>query len=306
MRERRPTSAYVLLAVLLAGLVGIVATLLVGSAPKAPVAHAGELVISLPDQVWGLVLLSPLLVGFAVLILQRLTAKAMSHSRRTLVQFGVAFVICVLFVYAASLATHSSGSVGVVSPSPGSNNTTTPPVNNSGTPPPNSSGLGISGTSLTIPTWGLVALVAALSTTVAVLALPGALSLFHGRRRPGPGGPEPSEQDRIEAQNAIAEASRALEQGADPRTTIVRLYLRLLLRLGPRLGEVDHFTAEEIRTTVLAPLRVRPDAAVALTRLFEEARYSLHPMGSEAAGRCREALAAVEADLARAKVPVAS
>ena len=41
-----------------------------------------------------------------------------------------------------------------------------------------------------------------------------------------------------------------------------------------------------------------------LTRLFEEARYSTHPLGPDAAERVREAVEVALEDLAR--VPVAS
>ena len=302
MAGGRSSSPFVFVAVVLAVLVGVVAAVLVGGSPTPPAPHAGELIVQLPTAVWGVVFLSPLLVGFTVLMARRLVGRSMSYSRRTLVQLLVVAAVAVLFFY---LLTHGGGGGGGtvgVEGTPTSTNTTNTSgghSNHSAPPPPtNSTGLG-SSPSLTIPSWGLLLIVAAVTGCVAVVAAPGVVSLLVGRRRGAWGGGIGGRPDRTEAQNAFADAARAIDRGDDPRETIIRLYLRLLYQFGPRLGDIDHLTPEEIRTMVLAPLNVRADASEAVTRLFEEARYSTHTLGPDAANRCREALGGVEADLAR-------
>ena len=47
-------------------------------------------------------------------------------------------------------------------------------------------------------------------------------------------------------------------------------------------------------------LGIRPEVATELTRLFEEARYSTHPLGPESADRAAEAMRRATADLERA------
>lgn len=307
MAGGRSASPFILVAVVLAVLVGVVAAVLVGGSPTPPAPHAGELIVQFPTAVWGVLFLSPLLVGFTVLLARRLVGRSMTYSRRTLVQLLVVAAVALLFLY---LLTHGAGggggTVGVQGTPSSTNSTNTSAggghANHSAPPPPtNSTGLGASPT-LTIPSWGVLAIVAAVTVCVGIFAAPGVVSLLVGRRREGWGGGIGGGHDRTEAQTAFAEAARAIDRGDDPRETIVRLYLRLLYRFGPRLGDVDHLTPEEIRTMVLAPLNVRVDASEAVTRLFEEARYSTHALGPEAANRCREALGWVEADLARSSV----
>jgi len=307
MATPQRTSPFVYSAVVLAIIVGVVAAILVGGSTSPPAQHAGELVVNLPDQVWGLLFLSPLLIGLAGILLQRLLSQAAKQSRRVYVQLVVVLVLALLFLYLVAHLGSGGGTVVVVGGSQPSNNTTANLSQNHShpAPPGGATGLGSSPT-WNVPGWVLLGIVGAVSACVGLLAVPGVIDRLVGHRRRHPGGAGPSTADRLEAQAAVAEASKALELGADPRTTIVRLYLRLLHRFGPRLGDVSHLTPEEIRTRVLAPLHVRPGASEALTRLFEEARYSVHPMGIEAADRCREALGSVEADLGRLPAAQAS
>jgi hypothetical protein len=303
MTTVRSLSPFAYVAVVLALIIGVVAALLVGGSPSPPAAHAGELTINLPTTVWGLLYLSPLLVGFSVLLARRALGGSWKFSRRVLLQLAIAAAVALLFVFIFSQINSTNGTVSFTQ-TPATNNTTAPPGQNHSVPPQprsNSTGYG-SAPTLAIPGWALLAVAGGVTAFVAVLAVPGVLSVLLARRRSGPGGGSPSAADLAEAQYAVAEASDALGRGEDPRATIIRLYLRLLQRFGPRLGDLHHLTAEEIRILVLAPLRIQGSPAEALTRLFEEARYSTHPMGTEAADRCREALASVESDLARLTV----
>ena len=298
------TVHYLYVALGVAVIVGVVALVLPGATPHVTPPHAGQLTISLSTQVWGLLFLSPILAGFAVLVGRRLLGPSWSFSRRTFVQLAVVVVLLLLFIYVLSHA--NSGTNGYVSVAGGSpvnatsNNSTGHNTTNSTTGHGSGGGSSVGAvpapSGVTIPGWLLLVVGVALTAVVAALALPGVLSGLQRRRQAGGAGTA-TDDDRARAQQAIAEAALAIDRGDDPRATIVRLYLRLLVDHSARLGDVVALTPEEIRARILAPLRVRPGAAEALTRLFEEARYSTHPMGKDAADRCRTALSAVESDL---------
>ncbi len=306
----RPSRTWVIYVVLLlALLVGVVAAVLVGGTPGPAGAggqHSGQLIVTLPVQVWGLIFLAPLLVAWTVLVLRRLLGGSMSWAARGLVVAVALFAVAILFVYVlGAVGGGGGGTLSVTGPtSPGTNNTSS----TSGGGGTNATGTGTPyhGPSLNLPAWAVYVFVAVLCGLVALVAVPGVVSSLVDRRPKHLGLAGSNDAAREELQRALAEASRALDSGADPRTTIVRLYQRLLRDLVPKVAGLEQLTAEEIRTFTLAQLRVRPDAAEALTRLFEEARYSTHPMGPAAAERCRDALRAVEADLARSAVPAAA
>ncbi len=308
----RPGARWLIYVVLLLSLVvGVVAALLVGGTPGPPPAHAGEVIINLPPYAWGLLFLSPLLIGWAVVLVYRAMSEK-SRFGQSLVGFAAIAAVAILFVYIlAVVGGGGGGTIAVSGSSTGANNTTNNSTNSTPghTSGPNGTGTTtpLFGASLHLPGWALVAFIVGLCAVAGVVAVPGVLSALIDRRPKGPGGGgDAAREVRNAAQQALAEASQALSAGADPRATIVRLYQRLIATLVPKVAQLDQLTAEEIRTVVLAGLRVRPDAAEALTRLFEEARYSTHPMGADAADRCRQALTLVVADLARVPAPVAS
>ncbi|MGP8077608.1 MAG: hypothetical protein ACLQC7_05765 [Thermoplasmata archaeon] len=101
---------------------------------------------------------------------------------------------------------------------------------------------------------------------------------------------------------ALAEAETALARNDDPRETIIHLYGQLLRHLSSRTGDMGAWTAEEIRRGHLERNGVRPTAALALTRLFETARYSTHPIRSEWAHRFGDAVRLARDDLIRGGV----
>jgi hypothetical protein len=80
---------------------------------------------------------------------------------------------------------------------------------------------------------------------------------------------------------------------------IERLYVRFLDRVVPITGDLTMRTPEEIRADTLVPLGVRPAAAAQLTRIFEEARYSSHPIDATKAAGVREAVRLAASDLTR-------
>jgi hypothetical protein len=138
-----------------------------------------------------------------------------------------------------------------------------------------------------------------LSAVVAVLALPGIIERLVDRRpRSYAGlvdvGPPPG---AAEVRSALREAALAIEAGETPRESIVRLYGRLVGWVSPHPNDLTAATAQEIQRTRLRELRVAPARSEALTRLFEEACYSDHPIGGPDASRFVETMRAVERDL---------
>jgi len=294
---RAPWLLYVLLG--LAVLVGVVASLLSGASPSPPPTHAGQLTVELPAQVWGLLMLSPLLVGVGVLIARRFTEGTSRLSSRDLAAFAVLIVFLLLVVYL--LHPVGSGAQGTISISKGQgpgcgNCSKVPPP-----PPPPHNSSPKNGTAVApsfvvnLGPWVLWLLVLGVTAIVAALAVPGVISRLADRssrppRRP-PAGPA--------VQSALADAAAAIDRGEDPREVVVRLYIRLLDEVAPRFGDVSVLTPDEIRSAALLPLGVSPPPAEALTRAFEEARYSTHDIGEDDASRFREAIRTAEVDLAR-------
>ncbi|HTW77507.1 MAG TPA: DUF4129 domain-containing protein [Thermoplasmata archaeon] len=138
-----------------------------------------------------------------------------------------------------------------------------------------------------------------LSAVVAVLALPGIIERIVDRRPRSYaslvdlGGPPGA----AEVRSALREAALAIEAGETPRESIVRLYGRLVGWVSPHPNDLTAATAQEIQRTRLRELRVAPARSEALTRLFEEACYSDHPIGGPDATRFVETMRAVERDL---------
>jgi hypothetical protein len=142
------------------------------------------------------------------------------------------------------------------------------------------------------------AVLAGVALLVAVVTVPAVRAYAADRRSAGLArAPAPVETALVQA--VLRQAQRELDRGDDPRGVIVRLYGEVLGRLGRMVGSVDPETPEEIRTLHLERLGIRPEAATVLTRLFEEARYSSHPLGAEASERARTAVRQALADLDR-------
>lgn len=288
------TGLYLILG--LAVLVGVVGGLLLAGAPAPPAPRAGEVQIDLPTWGWGLLFLLPMFAAVAGVVVQRVRGGG-ARSRRGL---AVALVIIVgaliaLGVLLAIAHPGPQGSVTVERQSPPTNST--PPSNHTGTSGGSGSGTGpIAGAStVTINGWEILAVALGLVGLVTCLTIPGLLGRGTGGRR-SEGGPA-ADPETVRA--ALGDAQLAIGKGGDPRETVVQLYLRLIRALEPHVGSIEPLTAREIRRRLLEPLGVRGAPAQELTDLFEEARYSRHPMGPEAATRCQRTLAAVEADLAR-------
>jgi Domain of unknown function (DUF4129) len=97
---------------------------------------------------------------------------------------------------------------------------------------------------------------------------------------------------------AIDAALSALEAAGDPRQSIIAAYARMLEALEARgLGCRPAETPRLHLARCLAAADVRPEPLEQLVELFEEARFSTHPMMWEHRDEARRALAAVRSDL---------
>lgn len=305
----RPSVPMVAVLALAAVLVGAAAVLLVGTSGSQPSGAGGgsgggasgatQLTIDLPLFVWGLILLSPLIVFFALLIYRRITEGGRSQWSALLVLVIVGLLMLWLLYHGGGGNGNGLVGFGVQS---GNNESGSNLSNNTTSNGSGGGGSGANGTTATpltfsVPPYVYWLAAIGLTVVVAALALPGVASrLLRGRDRSGGGGAG-GQGDRDAVASAMDQAASALEQGADPRETIVRLYLDLLRTMSPITGELSFETAEEIRRLHLGPLGVPPDVAEALTRLFEEARYSTHPLDASSVSRATEAIRRAEAAL---------
>jgi hypothetical protein len=298
-------SPVLVVALLVALAAGAAASLIIGAAtaPNAPPPRASELI--LPQ--W---FLTACLVGFLLSLLawgayRRISERRMGLPSRTLVTFLFAFLVAIMFLVAAQFflgGTLTNFGGTNAPPSHGNSTGTTPPSNQSltnGTNVGNASSLllpGLPG----IPGWVPLAVVAGVVLIVAALVLPAVRAYAADRRASRI--PRVRRTAEVEAvQDVLRTAQRDLDLGGDPRDVIVRLYGQLLERLGRVVGSVDPNTPEEIRTLHLVRLGIRPTAATELTRLFEEARYSSHALGTDALGRAQTAVRESLSDLDRSR-----
>jgi hypothetical protein len=282
------TGRLLLLLIAVGVVVGAAAVLLVGPTPKLPPAPStgGELWISLPFWAVGLLALLPIVVGFAGVLMRRRTEGSVRFPLRVIavVVTSLMVVLVLLLVFRGS---GGGGVVYIITPAPPHNNTTSNTTNGTGTP----LGGATAGTFWSIPAWAVAVGVAAV---VGLGAVVGWLSL---RPERGSGPKPPPLTADPEARAALSAAAGDLERGADPRTVILRLYARLLSRVGPWTGDLAPWTPEEIRVGNLAAIGLSGPSVEALTRLFEEARYSSHAMGPEAANRAVQAIRLIEREI---------
>jgi len=296
---RYRSSPALLVVVLVALAIGAAASLAAGAA-STPAFHSGpdsEIVI----PVWGLE--AAFLVAFAVflglVLWTRFGASTAAIPGRMVVMALTLLLVGVLFVVLLQVL---GGGGGGFTSSGGGNATS---GNNGGTTPPQNSTLGGPGgvlAPLHVPEWTLFVIVAAIALLVAAVAVPGLRRLWEDRDRSGRVRRRASPAEVAEMRGALVTAARALDTGTDARQVIVALYATVLARVAPIVGGVEVDTPEEIRALHLVRLGIRASAATTLTRLFEEARYSTHPMGPDAAERASGAIADALADLDRATV----
>jgi len=290
-RPRSRPSVVLLVIVLVALVIGAAASLVAGAAAAPPFHSGPDTEFTVPVGVFEAVLLGILLVGAGLGIWVLLGTPTRALPGR-FAAFGLAAILVgVVFVVLLQVLGSGAGGFYLLAPSNG----TTP----TGTPTNDSTNLSLNGPGGTfgplVPSWALFVVVAVVACVVAAVALP---SFWSHRRRIGR---EPPARRRSppEVEAALATAAQRLAEGNDPRQVILALYGALLRRVDPMVGGVDPHTPEEIRRLHLVRLGIRPSAAETLTRIFEEARYSTHPIGPASAAEAREAIATARADLDR-------
>jgi hypothetical protein len=286
-----------LLAVLAAAIaLGAAASLLAAAAPVFQPTSSGVLGSWSPSQIQlGLVLLTPLLLIIVATLWRRVREATSPLPAQFLVSLLMVGVLAVAFVALTLLFSGSPHGLGLF----GQQNGTTPPNvttnNSSGSPPVSGTNPALPGTPWGVPSWLPIAVFVIAALALVGFAAP-ALSRRWARGGLDPGGEGGA---RATAQRAFAEAAARLETSSDPRSIIVDLYVVLLGQVARVSGDLDARTPEEIREESLIPLGIRREVAEQLTRLFEEARYSSHPMGPEDVRRAQAALRAAESDLGR-------
>ncbi len=275
---------------------GAAASLLAGAASTTSSASGPAVLVTIPAWVLADVLLGAGAAILGYLIYQRFTGGTVPVPRRPVITVLLVVLMAVIFVVAAHVLLASGTPASGSGSSSGTGNGTS-----SGSP--NGSvnlGQGAGGLlwSPSIPAWLPFVLVAGIALIIVAVAFPRMREAWTGRW---------ARTSRIAAararpagvREALEIADRSLSHGDDPRAVIIQLYATLIARLTPMVGSVEADTPEEIRSSHLVRLGIRPDAAEALTRLFEEARYSSHALDAEARERGRRAVAEALADLDR-------
>ncbi len=278
---------------MIAVLIGVAAALL--SRPVGPVGPSSPSVGGLTgNQVAQLATVVLLIgVGLWLFFTLREGTNRLPIPGRVVATFLVILLLGALFVVVAGFV-H-------VAPIPASTNTTGKSSPPGGGSTNNGSGNGTTGLfgthGITLPAWAGFVAVLAVAILAGLLLAPFLIARAERRRRRLDEVQEPAR----EARKALHEALHRLRSApeADARATILALYGRLLLLVGPRLGPIDSLTPGEIESRSIEALGLRPLVARDLTQTFEEARYSTHPMTTEAVGRARAALAEAISDLAQ-------
>ena len=289
--------SWFLLVVLGAALaVGAAASILVSASTTPPPSSGGASLVILPPWVLAVVAAAIVAAITAGLIYQRVSGDHSQEVGRYMVAVLVLILLMIVFVLGARFL-GAGGPVPTTNGSPSAGGSNSTGTGNHSTYANGSGGQIVLFPSL--PAWVPFVLLAGVVVLVAVVAIPETRRYLFERRQ-GAGGRSPSPTTAPEGvRAALARASTALEEGADPRAVILALYGEVLAQLTPMVGDIDARTPEEVRVDHLVRLRVRPEAATTLTRLFEEARYSVHPMGADAGARAREAVRATLDDLNR-------
>ncbi len=294
-RARTGRPSLVLLVILLSALaIGASASAIAGAGGSPPAPAGGGPSIAIPASWVAFSLLGAVAAGIGLLIYYRITSDVLPIPTRLVVVALAAILVGTLFVVVAHAvvvsggiaSTHGAPANGTAEK--GVNETTNNSLNRTG--PGGGFFLGIA-----FPPWTWFLAAVAIAIAVAIVASPPVRDLLFSRR----GGGRRSTEATEEVRTALSGAVRDLEGGDDPRAVIRALYARLLSRLAPIVGDLEPATPEEIRSQHLVRLGIRPDAATALTRLFEEARYSTHPMDEASKARALAVIRAAEADLTR-------
>jgi hypothetical protein len=122
-------------------------------------------------------------------------------------------------------------------------------------------------------------------------------ALWHRRGRPGAEAAEPNppiagtEDDAEVVRRALEAALEPLREPVEPRGAVIAAYARMEKVLDERdLGRRTPEAPREYLARVLGEQGMPVRSLTTLTTLFEEARFSLHPIPQSAPGRARSEL----------------
>jgi hypothetical protein len=300
-RSSRSRVSLLLVVILLCALAVGAATSLITSArtegPPPPAGPVSEVI--LPGWVVGAAILGFLVAVIAPLLYYRIRyAPPGVPGQFTIVAVSLLLAMVIFTVLARLIASSSGGFTATSNGSANNSSQGSPPGSNGTLPPATGPGGVLAPLNLHLPSWTLFVVVAIAVVGVAVAGMP-RLAEYLEERREARRARSRAGQVSVRVQTALRQAARALGSGEDPRATILALYAQLLARIEPLVKDLERETPEEIRLHHLTRLGIRPGAAEDLTRVFEEARYSSHPLGTEAVDRASAAIRAAEADLAR-------
>ncbi len=284
-RRRAPLLAVFLLAAIT---FGFAAALLAGT----PTPQAGGSPVFVRDVNFdaGLLITGAIMAGLVALWLFSLFRHRQTSDLNVLATWVLPFLVVVGVLLAGLVVASLLNPIGT--PIPGSG-TGTNPGNTTPPPPPNGTS---NGALFHLPPWSpgwipfLVVGVVAVALVVLVLPI---LLASRSRSRTA------SLEDPGAGRGALERAIRTLDAdpNADPRSRIIALYAELLRRAANYLDRWESLTPREIETACVRVWHLPPVPAHDLTRLFEEARYSEHPIPEAsvdtARGALREALAAL-------------
>jgi hypothetical protein len=299
--RRRASPSELALVVLLAALaVGIAAEVVVAArtaGPPPPVGPSQSVI--LPGWLVGAAAVGVLCLFIVPLVYRRITEGGFAIPGRYIVFcLTIILILIVVVEVAHALGLAQAPGPGSATVSPGGNNST---QSNTTTPAQNLSGNGstLSQPWLHPPAWLLLVAFVGVAVVIAVVVAPRLFTYMEEREAERRGRRTTAEATRA-LQRVLVEAGASLAAARDPRSVILALYADLLAQLRVFVSDVEHDTAEEIRALHLVRLGVRPAAAEELTRIFEVARYSTHPIGPAEVERASRAIGTAAEDLRKA------
>lgn len=288
--------SWVLLVVLVVALaLGAAASILVGASTAAPPPSSGTAsLVFLPN--WAVTAIA---IAFILFVLGGLVANRLTPGPRSSLTRSAAVILAIVFL--GILVVVAGHYIGGTAPTGGTATNGSSSSGGGTSPPPTGSASGPGGVIVVpnIPAWVPFLVLGVIVLIVAVVAVPQTRQYLERRREARVARRRSSDTVPAGLTGALSRASNDLDLGGDPRTVILSLYAAMLRELQPMVADLGVSTPEEIRTNHLLRLGVRPEAARTLTRLFEEARYSPHPMGAAESARAKVAVRETIEDLTR-------
>ncbi len=270
-------------------LVGAAAAFLTGPLPSSSSTGSPTFYFAGTIVAWTLAAL--LLGAVALWTWERWSSGSVPVPTRTIVSILIGILVVVAFI--AIFRFVGGGTVLPLGVAPGgANSTAANQTVTSQTNGTNGTGAGSGLFAIAFPYWIFYA-IAALALVGAGFAIARLVPLERHQKKVSP-------SDRAAARSAFAEAAEAIDRpNADLREVLIALYARLLQRIEPMAPGLESSTPEEIRRLYLLPLGVQGESAMAITRAFELARYSSHPIDRTDVERVRAALAEAIEDLSQ-------